>query len=138
MSEKFFVQLSEAEYREGINQRLYPEEIEADAWYWMRETCDDAKKLGSYAVEALTCVKYVNASKEQSELQLQLLDADGQPLGEEVTATLLESGIIYDPADLSSEGYLIGYEDYADTSIDGVVERIMAHVKSPYEPLKLW
>jgi hypothetical protein len=137
MEEKLYVKISEAEFRKGMDARLFPDEIEDDTWYKTRETCDDAKKLGCFALEAITQVKYIEPGDAVNDLYLQLLDADGQLVGDEIKVVVNEEGVIYDPQDPSAEGYLIEYDGYPDDKIEGVVERILAHASAPYVPLSV-
>lgn len=130
MEDQTYIMISEAEYREGIDDRVFPDEIEQNAWYKCRETSDEAKAYGSFAVEALVNVVYIDSKESAAELHLQPLDADAQTFGDEVKLSISEEGIMYDPFDPSSEGYLIDYDEYPDIKIEGVAERIMAFTQA--------
>jgi hypothetical protein len=124
--EQYWVPLTQQQYEESRERRVYPDDVRAKNWYNARHISHPADALGCYAIEMLIEVIEIRPTQDMYSIHAHLLDSDGQKVGSGDTL-FSNDGLIIEPGDATREGYLLDSAEELGSGPRAVSEEILAH-----------
>lgn len=111
MAEPHFWEVQASEYHFGKQQRVLVDEIIEKAWYVVRFTDEDVRKLGYFALEGIVVIKSLAQIGDGLELISAAVDDDGKMYDSSIMLVSAES-LLYEPKSPTDEGYFMNYSGY--------------------------
>lgn len=123
-NEEYYTPLTQTEYEEGREQRLYPEDIEPEVSYNLRHTTDPSHNVGFYALEMLVVVIEIRPIDDKFVIDAIMLDKDGRK-PKEMDTLFTEDGFVIDEKLPLVEGYFSDALNGLDLSPSGTRDRVL-------------